>query len=1247
MSQLFDLSTTPIEDGVTVVEASAGTGKTYCLVGLVLRLLLERRVDDVSQLLVVTFTRAATQELVARLRSAFTEVCRLLAGEGESEDKSEDDFFRQLAETYRGDAEALRIAREALVRFDDLTVSTIHGFCQRVLADAAFESGEPFDVELVENAAPLLAGAARDVWRNLVYGAPAVVTDEGLTPESFLADWRHWRRHPRTEVLPPPATLEAATARLEESRQALSTDWDLGKVRLLLEPRRFLRGTYFGGGALLDRLRAADAFCRDAEPSGLRAVRELAADRLEPSLFRRDRRGVGEHPVIAACGAFAARIEEARHALRCRFVADLDARFEADKREALTWTFDDLLRRLLSALDDEQRGRALERAVRWRYRAALIDEFQDTDQIQYRIFRRLFGRGPMVLIGDPKQAIYRFRGADVFAYLDARRHAGRIYTLGRNWRTEAPLVEAVNAVFSPAPRPFVFEQIAFEPAAAARPAAPEPPDRPPLQWLWVPRFRTRDQTRSAIEAAVSAEIRRLLAGDPAGLPSGDADRELSPGDLAVLVRTNHQAASLQAALRAAGVPSVVGRSGDIFLSEEMAELETLLAAVADPGDAGRLRAAWATRLWGDDAGTILDLSRDDDAKHNDDANSHGANRRDDGAFARRLERFAAWRDEWRRRGFMPMIQRLFAERRVRRRLLASVAGERRLTNLTQAVELLHAAERGRHLSPAALLTWLAGERSRERRETEDAELRLESDAEAVQVSTMHRAKGLEYEVVFCPYLWQARAAGRLPVQAHAGSRLVLDYGSEDLDRHRSQAEAERLSEEARLAYVALTRARRRCYVVWGDVPGRDGPESSALGYLLHGRPAAATAASIGERVERALAEVEARRESWRRDLERLVARHPEVMELRSLEEMPEAPPGRAGAAAGRVPRPRRFRGSIPRPWSLESFSSLSRGGTAGGEAPDVADPEMPETSPLAAGEAGPAAGDEPPAGAAPGDALPEAIQDPMAAFARGRRAGSCLHRVLEHCDLARLDHPDTERQIAEALRRHGLDDPRHHDPDGGRSGGRLPGGRRPDFDPAAAVHDLLRRLAAAPVPGAGFCLGAVPRHRWLVEWKFTLPLGRITPRRLAEAFRAHGHGTVAGETAARLETLGRGEVHGYLTGFVDLIFPHGERWYLIDWKSNYLGPNTEAYDRDGLWRAMSHHHYVLQYHLYLLALHRFLRQRLAGYDYQRHVAGAFYVFLRGLETPPAASQDPATGWYADAPPRALIEALDELLESGR
>ncbi len=1222
MSSVFDLQSTPIEDGVTLIEASAGTGKTYCLTGLVLRLLLERRVSDVSELLVVTFTHAATQELVERIRTALRDTCQLLAGEGSAEDA----FLQHLADRYRHDPENHRLLREALLRFDDLTVSTIHGFCSRVLDESAFESGMPFEAELLENDAPMLQQAARDVWRRLLYPAPeivaAVASEEGWVPETFLGDYQLWRRHPNTEIVPRAAHLDTATARLEETHRSLAATWNLDAAHQLLTRRRFRRGSFFDRLELSQGLLDAETFCRHGLAAGLRAVKELTRPRLASTLFKKDQRGVLDHPLIAAITTFVEAIEHLRHALRCRFIKDVDALFDRQKRESHTLTYDDLLSRLRDALADPRRGRLLTQVVQQTYRAALIDEFQDTDLIQYDIFRRLFRQGPMVLIGDPKQAIYRFRGADVFAYLAAKHDADRCYTLERNWRTVEPLVEAVNAIFHRIRRPFIFERITFEPAVAALTdeatitGDANETSRPPLQWLWLPTVKNRDEARATIRQTITAEVVRLLAGD-----TQLGDRQLTPDDIAILVRTNAQAIELQHALREVGVPSVVGRSGDIFFSEEMADLQRLLAAIADPGYAPRLRAAWSTRLWGDNARAIRQLNDDDDA------------------FARRLENFDSYREDWRRRGFMPMIQRLFAARKVRPRLLAMAAGERRLTNLLHAVEVLHHEEKERHLSPAALIGWLTAERARERVETDQTELRLESDAPAVQLSTVHRSKGLEYEIVFCPFLWEARTVDKPPVQTHLNAeKVVIDCGSDQLADHLLQAEAERLAEDLRLTYVALTRARHRCYVVWGDVGGKDGSMASALGYLL--RPAdhqaqldAATRAfdpeaSDGEWTARMLGEVQARRQGWRRQLEGLVTDHHATMALNTLGPAPE--PTKLIEPPRRELQPRIFQGVIPRRWALESFSSLSRSGEA--EAPDHRDPETPEALQV-------------PPDSATATTDQDSPRSSLLDFARGRRAGSCLHHVLERTDFTNLPPEATDQRIAESLRRYGLDEPtshphtdgsgRHTDGSGRQADG--PGHRDP-FDPVATVRQMLHDLSATRIPVADVRLGEVDKASYLVEWKFTTPLARLSPRQLSEVFQTHARGRVRDDYAPRLAQLSADVVRGYLTGFVDLIFTYDTRWTVLDWKSNYLGPTAASYNDASMWEAMCHHHYVLQYHLYVFALHRYLRQRLPDYDYQRHIVGAGYVFLRAV-----GGNDSAAGWYVDQPPLALIEALDALI----
>ncbi|MEE8522687.1 MAG: exodeoxyribonuclease V subunit beta [Thermoanaerobaculia bacterium] len=1213
MNRVLDLTTTPIKDGITVVEASAGTGKTYCLTGLVLRLLLEERVSEVGKVLVVTFTNAATHELVTRLRAALRRAHRLLCGE----ETTDDAFFRHLVDRH-GDDRGRAVLRRAALSIDDLGVFTIHGFCKRVLQESAFESGIDFQPEFIDNDEPLLLGAARDFWRRRLYPAgdlvAAAVVEEGWTPESFVGDYRVWRRHPDTLVLPAAKALPEAIDELHATVAELERVWQGSAMRTFLASLAYLKKAAFDAdrsGALVD---GVEAFLGGRFAAGLYAVKLLAADRLAAAVRKAHRPAAESHPACRACGDVDSAVRELEHSLRKAFITEVDEIFDRAKRATGTLAFDDLLRQLHGALRDPVRGPVLQAVVRGRYQAVLVDEFQDTDLIQYEIFHGLFRRGPLFLIGDPKQAIYRFRGADVFAYVEAKADADRLYTLDCNWRSDDRLLAAVNALFTSAPRAFVFEQIPFERSVAAEIDARQTlagDGRPPLQWIWLPKQANKELAGRCIRRSVAAEIVRLLAG---GLrlhqPGKDGKpgevRDLEPSDVAILVRTNAQAEELQRALRQVRVPAVVSRAGDIFDSDEMEELQRLLAAVADPTSTGRARAAWATRVWGDDAAALRGLEDDDEA------------------WQERLEELDELRRAWLGQGFMAMIQRLIRGRGVRRRWLAGEAGERRLTNLLHAVEVLHQAILERHLSPAGLVAWLEAERSAQRVHDSDAtELRLESDARAVQIATVHKSKGLEYGIVFCPYLWEAVPQDRPPVTAHVSPRqVVYDFGSDEFAGHRAKAEAERLAEDLRLAYVAMTRARHRCYVVWGEV-GRSSAVS-ALGYLLRGegwgRPAQGEG-SPEDHVRQALEQIKDAAAGWQLELRSLVDGHPGLMELQVATD--QASPSWGGCAAPErelEPPPELDLRQRLEPWRMASFSSLSRGREA--EVPDHLDPPAVARAVPPAEEAGNVSG--------------------MFAFARGTRAGTCLHEILEHFDFTAAADPETRRLVDGTLSRHGLDGPQRHDPEA------VPG-----WTPAAAVLDMLRRLTAAALPavpmlaatpGVDLTLSSVERHRRLTEWRFYLPLADLVPRRLGKIFREHGRRDVDGGYAGRLEALTARAVHGFLTGFVDLIFTHGERWYIVDWKSNDLGATLDDYGRETMWDAMRHHHYVLQYHLYTVALQRFLRYRLPDYDYDRHFGGAVYVFLRGVDAAGAAGETGSgAGWFVDRPPRALIDELERCI----
>ncbi|MEO1366866.1 MAG: UvrD-helicase domain-containing protein, partial [Acidobacteriota bacterium] len=510
---VFDLLESPLERGTTLIEASAGTGKTYCLTGLVLRALLEGHVTGARQLLVVTFTNAATDELIGRIRSALATAKDVFEGRRDAPDP----FFAGLLGRHGGD-EGRQVLRHALLDIDDLTVATIHGFCKRVLDEAAFEGGLPFDLDLVESDDGLWLDAARDVWRRLLASPeiadsvlPSIVAERGLEPGSFRDDYLEWRRHPHTGVLPAPIEVGEAIERFEASRRAAASRFDRVRWRLALSRLRIKPGHPL---ADLERLRGALAGAASflgGDRGGLWALAALEPAALRAAVDEGSRGAVDRLPGLADVEALLRALETVIHALRFFVLEEVDHRFGAAKRRSATHAFDDLLRELQAALAHPSHGGRLRRAVRSRYRMALIDEFQDTDLVQYDIFRRLFGDGPLVLVGDPKQAIYRFRGADVFAYLGAKRRADRRFTLNRNWRSGERLVSAVNAVFLGADRPFVEVDIPYPEASAAPRASGRAlvGDGPAaLVWLYLEREPRAERAEARIAAAVAREVAR-------------------------------------------------------------------------------------------------------------------------------------------------------------------------------------------------------------------------------------------------------------------------------------------------------------------------------------------------------------------------------------------------------------------------------------------------------------------------------------------------------------------------------------------------------------------------------------------------------------------------------------------------------------------------------------------------------------------------------------------------------------------
>ncbi|TDR76679.1 exodeoxyribonuclease V subunit beta [Paludibacterium purpuratum] len=1138
--------------GVNLIEASAGTGKTWTIAALYTRLLLEADADGqvpaIDQLLVVTYTKAATAELRGRLRDRLRALVAVLEGSA-----SDDPFLLAMAERHPpGAARILALSRlnAAIVGFDTAAIYTIHGFCQRALSDAAFASGQSFHAELIQDDSQRLLDAVDDYWRRHVLSdalLAGLLAESGETPERWLADIRPYLAKPYLAVdRPPGAGLAAARRALDICWQSLRDGRDDCQAAFeLLQRAEGLNARSFGveTRTLLAQTVMRLLAVEGAAPALSGSERKLL-DKLTPAvLARAANKGFTppSHPAFARIGDWLAAWDAYQQAavleitrLKLDLIDWLGDELARRRQAERTRSFDDLLTDLYDALRDPVRGPVLAAQLAGSFHAALIDEFQDTDPVQYHIFRNSFierGR-PVFLVGDPKQAIYSFRGADVFAYLEARADTlpQNRYTLDVNRRSQSALVDAVNALFA-RPKPFVLPEIGYQPVAAAGPATRlvVEDDRAPCNWQWLDFGDSAKGASKRLAAEQSAqnaaaEIARLLALSAEGrasLCSERGQRPLGGGDCAVLVSTHRQGEIMRAALAALNIPSVALTQESVFASREARELLILLSAWAHPGDETRLRHALATELYGFAADEIAACLQDETA----------------------WEAQLAWHAEdhqrWRQQGMMAAWRHFLARRTVAERLLPLPDGERRLTNLSHLAELLqNASEEQQGMLP--LLDWFELQVNGEQG-GEAALLRLESDASLVKIATVHSAKGLQYPVVFCPFLWDGALERRdMPFwRSHGatGSRLTPEVLLDDATREAARNEL--LAEKLRLAYVALTRAEHRQYIAWGWVQQM---ETAALAWLLHAPP------------ETPLAQLTALDGATvRSQLQDWIRRQGPTVAWQEAEWAPALTRTAQGAAG--VYAPARIARPIYTPWRVASFSGLvHHSGTPERERPDH--------------DRG-------------GLTLPE-TDDATVPFPRGARAGTCLHAILEQVDFAA---PSLET-VREIVALHGFA-PSH----------------------AEAAYALVCRTLAAPLDD-GVSLALAEPARRLIELEFTLPVEHLRLDALRSVLRDARHGLhpLLSAAAAGLDFSA---VRGFLKGFIDLVCEIDGRFYLVDYKSNDLGAEPADYDDERLAQSVAREHYYLQYLFYCVAIRRYLHSR--GVDFTARFAGVRYLYMRGVD----------------------------------
>ena len=1154
----FDWMKIPLS-GKQLIEASAGTGKTWTLTMIYLRVLLETPLA-LENILVVTFTQAATNELKDRLRKTLAQTWHLLNHPPPDEDKTAAALYAR----YRDNPYLLRKLYSALRHFDQAAIYTIHGFCQRILSDHAFQMGSPFKWELNQHTRELLSEAIELFWQKEIANSkgcwPRFLYQEGIEPKKWLTEIHALlgKGHYSHIILPSVPDIVALENTYYQAYELAQSLWrtESSVIENLISANKLgYRKSYFA--ALYRLFSGTNPILLEKGKEGKGGLNRFSSKVLEDLALAKNKTPFS-HPFFMAVDKLLIAYEElwaafvAKKAVTtAQLLTYCETYLAQAKLVRQEMSYDDLLYQVDKALQADKKGR-LALLMQQRFGAALIDEFQDTDPIQYRIFMRIYSdeKYPVFFIGDPKQAIYSFRGADIYTYLVAMKETKYQWTLGVNYRSTPAMIKSVNALFTYAPNPFYLPQITYSPVREREEeflSINDPNDKHDTHALhcWQP-VGKNDQIclskRAALEAilhALGSEIHRLLCQVKIG------ENLLTPTDIAILVPSHYYADQVLGYLNKVGIQATCVGMESIFVSQEAQECLRIMKAFLEPQRESLRKSALTTICMGVDAPTLCALSQDENA------------------WESIALQFIHYHDVWEQYGITRAFYTWFYEWKVGERLVRLEEGERRLSNLLHLIEILQ--QKSQTLTQLNLLCdWFIEALNAPDEQDETTQLRLESDTAQIKIMTIHAAKGLEFPVVFCPFLWHTPSQRMQPYTAifhDAQGENQLDFGSVDYQTHEKYAQEENFAEKLRVLYVALTRARYRTYVSWGKIKGI---EKSPLAWLLY-----QTELKQNNEALSTLSDSEFWK-PW------------QCLPHTNLLALPLAPiPDRAISADTKANLACAvWQRKLPLPTkSITSFSALTQRHYFPTSSQLPWEKDNQESLPL----------------------------EGIAAFPAGARTGLCWHAILERWDF--ISTTELTHLIFGYLEAYGFSSTWYE-----------------------TVRAMLETLSEVRIDGQA--LKEVSGTARLSEMEFTCRLSAFTYQNVAQVLAEKGEIS----WAKACTHLSFEAAEGLMTGFIDLIVEIKGKYFILDYKSNWLGKDVAAYQASMLKEAMATHHYYLQYLIYTVALHRYLRRCIADYHYDTHFGGVVYIFMRGLVA------DTESGIFRDRPSLALIEALDQLFD---
>ena len=1204
---------------VNLIEASAGTGKTYTIGSIYLRLLLQAgencfsRPLNVEEILVVTFTEMATEDLKRKIRERLTAAISVFSEYYEKQDKAiftgEHQFLAELLPYLEDIPTALRRLRLAEQNLDLASIYTIHGFCRRMLMQHAFNSGVHFNLKLLKDQSDLLKQFANEFWREHFYSQSFEIANfiskELGSPDDVLS------------ILE--SNLNKDVSVTTDNQQSLSLSIDeflqknVGERLKAVEALKvfWLKNVDEISSIIMEEITkdypkdqltslSRRSYQKERLKTWIEQINEWANNPLDYEINKTLRDYFVQSSIEqkyekptektknkkAAIPFYASIFAELEELVEKHQPSDLLKKIilyhyrQGIQKKLLEYkanhpekSFDDLLRLLKEALHGEG-GEQLAELIRFQYPFAMIDEFQDTDALQYQIFSKIYrnesasGNVGFMMIGDPKQAIYRFRGADIFTYLKAAKEANERFNLGTNYRSSQPLVEGVNRLFDFKNDPFIYKNIEFLNVGAAKKNLvfqlnnqPEPAFR----------FYINDKDKSTQQdyaKACATSIQQWLksaAENPVVFPneSKAENQTLRAENIAVLVRGYTEADLVKKELQALGIASVyLSDRGNVFESNTAKELVLILQACLSVTERPILNAI-AAALFGLNAAEIHQI-------HHDEIQ-----------WQRWAEKFAEYQQIWQRQGVLPMLHHLLLAENITEKLLSRSDGERKLTDLLHLAEILQQAA-ALNESEAALLRWFEKQIQDEGRQ--EAQIRLESERQLVKIVTIHKSKGLEYDLVWLPFL------GNVAKNPAKNKLFNLYYDSDEektlwdmQDQHLDDLTQEVFAEELRLLYVALTRAKYQMAFV---LPKAFDKKWNALLYVL-------TQGEIGRKLDLP--------NNWDTQLllEKFKQLLPNDVAIELTDVLQASEPLTLNVSQENLSA-EIFQGEIEQDWRVTSFSGIEqthqrkaylnesavKKSLIFDDAKDydasISIENITENL----------------------TALEHDNDEMVLDFPRGTQIGTLLHRYFEKVPFAQLAEKENIEKLCQDLNL--------------------------AEEQFAAVQQWFEHILSTPIlPNDDFTLAQINEKQCLKELAFYL---NIT-----------SHFDVAGFNRALAtlhhlpsEPLQFDDIQGMVRGTMDLVFSYQDKYYLLDYKSNFLGETLRDYDQAALKKAMLEHHYDWQYLLYVVALHRYLKTRLPHYDYNRDFGGVVYAFLRGM------NGSPQSGIFFDKPDWQLIQQLEEL-----